>query len=65
MIVSLAGNEHIVTALCNEASVNGVSRDFSRYMNRDRSFFTVHETENRAGIIVQGFIPVHETEFFS
>jgi hypothetical protein len=36
---------HLVTGDSTEASVNGVSRDFFQYVNRDHSFFTVHETE--------------------
>jgi hypothetical protein len=48
-----------------EGSVNRVSHDFFRYVNRDHSFFRVHKMENSAAIIVQGFIRVNETEFFS
>ena len=51
-----------------EASVNGVSRDFFRYVNQDHSFFIFYGSWNgksSARDNSTGLIPVHETEFFS
>ncbi|MGK3749253.1 MAG: hypothetical protein ACI8RD_001546, partial [Bacillariaceae sp.] len=42
----LAAFPFSATLVLIEGSVNGVSRDFFRYVNRVHSFFTVHETEN-------------------